>query len=117
MGSTSTSSKIAVLRQVFTQAGLPHQLVSDKGPQFVATEFQQFMQANGIRHTQCAPYHPSSNGLAERFVKAFKRAMLAAEHQGVSPECRLHNLLLSYRSTPNATMNGTPSALLLQCEL
>ena len=117
MGSTSTSSTIAVLRHVFAQAGLPHQLVSDNGPQFVATEFQQFMQANGIKHTRCAPYHPSSNGLAERFVKTFKRAMLAAEHQGVSPEHRLHNFLLSYRSTPHATTNRTPSALFLQREL
>ncbi len=27
------------------------------------------MKKNGIKHLTSAPYHPSTNGLAERFVK------------------------------------------------
>ena len=33
------------------------------------------MKANGIKHIRSAPYHPSTNGLAERFVQTFKKAM------------------------------------------
>ena len=33
------------------------------------------MKRNGIKHIRSAPYHPSTNGTAERFVQTFKKAM------------------------------------------
>ena len=82
MTQTSTSQTIDVLRQLFARYGLP-QVVSDNGPQFTSEEFAKFMRANGIKHTRCAPYHPSSNGAIERFVQTFKKAILASEKDGL----------------------------------
>jgi transposase InsO family protein len=45
-----------------------------------AKVFQQFMGLNGIKHIKTTPYHPSSNGLAERFVQSFKQAMRASKN-------------------------------------
>ena len=38
--------------------------------------FKQFLRKNGVRHTTSAPYHPASNGLAERVVQIIKRGLL-----------------------------------------
>ncbi len=72
---SSHNQTIKELRRVFAAYGLPEHLVSDNGPQFTSAEFAQFMKANCIKHIRCAPYHPSSNGCAERFVQTFKRAI------------------------------------------
>ena len=117
MSSTSTENSITVLHHVFAAYGSPIQLVSDNGPQFVSGEFAKFMEANGIKHIRCAPYHPSSNGLAERFVRTFKQSMKAGEHDGVPLKQRLTQFLWNYRSTPHATTNRTPSSLFLQQEI
>ncbi|KAK3738183.1 hypothetical protein QZH41_019575 [Actinostola sp. cb2023] len=37
------------------------------------------MNRNDIRHIRSAPYHPATNGLAERFVQSLKRALRHSE--------------------------------------
>ena len=89
-------------------------LFSDNGPQFTSEEFAHFMKMNGIKHVFCAPYHPSSNGLAERFVQTFKRSMKASENASGSLNQRLNQFLFSYRYSPHATTNVSPSELFLR---
>ena len=81
------------------------------------TEFAMFAKKNGIKHIRCAPYHPSSNGLAERFVQTFKRAMKANEKDGRSPSHRLVEFLMTYRATPHATTGVAPTTLFLQRQI
>ena len=69
MRSTAASKTITELRKIFASYGLPQQVVSENGPQFASEEFAKFTAQNGIKHIRVAPYHPSSNGLAERFVQ------------------------------------------------
>ncbi|KAI2668897.1 Transposon Tf2-6 polyprotein [Labeo rohita] len=66
---------IEKLRLCFSTHGLPKMLVSDNGSRFTSEEFGTFMKTNGIQHVLSAPYHPSSNGLAERVVQTFKEGM------------------------------------------
>ncbi|KAL5516430.1 hypothetical protein EMCRGX_G001758 [Ephydatia muelleri] len=75
MPNTTFQKTIEILRQVFSAYGLPEQLVSDNGPQFISREFAEFMAKNGIKHIRSAPYHPATNGQVKRFVQTFKRAM------------------------------------------
>ena len=75
MNSTTAEATIVVLREWFSSYGLPEELVSDNGPQFISQEFAVFMKQNGIKHTLTPPYHPASNGAAERIVQILKRAL------------------------------------------
>ena len=69
------------------------------------------MTANGIRHTRVAPYHPSSNGLAERAVGTLKNGLKTAGAD-VPVERALARFLLAYRSSPHAVTGRTPAELL-----
>ncbi|KHJ97275.1 integrase core domain protein [Oesophagostomum dentatum] len=67
MSSSSTAVTLRGLRILFAPFGNPGVIVSDNGPQFTATEFQQFCMKQGIACVRSPPFHPQSNGQAERF--------------------------------------------------
>ena len=112
--STTAARTIEALRLLFASYGVPNQLVSDNSPQFVSKEFADFMAGNAVKHIRVAPYHPASNGLAERFVQTFKKAMSAARNDGASLSQKLCRFLLTYRSTPHATTQVAPCELFLK---
>ncbi len=62
----TSATTISHLRSIFATHGLPELLVSDNGSVFTSAEFQNFLRQNGVRHSTPAPYHPATNGLAER---------------------------------------------------
>ena len=71
----ATATSFTTIQQLFAQFGIPETIVSDNGTQFSSSEFQQFCQASGIHHIQVSPYHPFSNGLAERAARIFKQGL------------------------------------------
>ena len=113
MPTTTSTATIHELRRLFASYGLPEQPVSDNGPQFESDEFQVFLKSNRVKHIRGAPYHPSSNGLAERFVRTFQRALRAAEYTRLTFHQQLMNFLLSYRTTPHTITGATPASLFL----
>ena len=117
MPSTTSNATIHRLRHLFASYGLPCQLVSDNGPQFCSEEFATFLKANGVRHIRCAPYHPASNGLVERFVRTFKQALKARASSGLPLQHCLASFLFGYRTTPHTTTGRSPSVLFLGREL
>ncbi|XP_055585012.1 uncharacterized protein K02A2.6-like [Uranotaenia lowii] len=44
-------------------------IISDNGPPFNSKEFQHYCNTRNITHITSPPYHPASNGLAERAVQ------------------------------------------------
>nr|VZI32415.1 unnamed protein product [Spirometra erinaceieuropaei] len=96
----TASATIAFLRRIFSQHGLPEVLVSDNGSQFTSSLFEDFCRQHNIQHLRSPPYHPQSNGQAERFVDTFKRALLKARGEGTTDEI-VQAFLFSYRTTPN----------------
>ena len=117
MSSTTAERTIEVLRHLFAAYGILEQVVTDNGPQFVAQEFATFMKGNGVKHIRTIPYHPASNGLAERFVQSFKQGLRASQNDGRLLNNRLSTFLLTYRSTPHATTGVPPCTLFLQRKL
>ena len=73
VNNTSSKSTIKVLQQCFTTHGYPQVSISDNGSVFTSDGFTFFVKINGIKHIKSAPYHPATNGSAERAVKTFKK--------------------------------------------
>ena len=117
MTSSATSPTIEKLRCLFATHGLPEMLVSDNGPCFASDEFAVFVKRNGIQHTFTAPYHPSSNGQAERVVRTVKEAMKKLKDGGGSLETKMHRFLFTYRTTPHSTTGVSPAEMLFQRQL
>ena len=117
MNSIMSQSTIEVIRTLFRRYGLPTQLVSDNGLQFISSEFAHFLRGNGVRHFRSAPNHPSSNSQAERFVQTLKRSLKANRKDGRSLSHPMAALLPHYRTTPHATTNTTPDELFLKRSL
>lgn len=111
LNSATSATTIECLRSSFSTHGLPEVLVSDNGPCFISLEFQEFVQKNGILHVTSAPYHASSNGLAERAVQTFKEMMDKCPAGSI--KTKVARVLFSYRTTPQTTTGLSPAELLM----
>lgn len=110
MSSISSRNVIEFLLTVFAREGLPDELVSDNGPQFVSREFEEFLSSRGIVHRRSAVYNPSCNGEVERFNRTLKHQIVVSRDMDVASAVR--NFLFLYRNTRHATTNEAPSKLL-----
>ncbi|GFS28088.1 polyprotein [Elysia marginata] len=68
------------------------------------------MRYNNIHHIHTAPYHPSSNGLAERSVETYKSSLRKMTRGTVHEKA--DRFLFKYRTTPHSTTGITPAELM-----
>jgi transposase InsO family protein/predicted aspartyl protease len=116
MGNNTTATKLCdVLEHVIDWFGPPEILVSDNGPPFNSHEMKQFYKYYGITHLTTAPYHPASNGLAERFVRTFKDGLEKEKQSGQSDKYKaVRNILRTYRWSIHTSTGHSPADMILQ---
>ncbi|KAK6763081.1 hypothetical protein RB195_023693 [Necator americanus] len=99
MSSISSTVTIQAMKCIFAKFGNAETLVTDNGTQFTSSQFASFCRSRGILHIRTPPFHPQSNGQAERFVDTFKRGL--AKLKGEEPTVdTLQTFLMAHRSTP-----------------
>ena len=112
-GQCNAAKVISILKEVFSEHGVPETLVSDNGPQYSSALFAEFANEWKFTHLTSSPHHPESNGFAESMVKIVKQTLQCAKYSGSDP----HLALLSYRSTPLDSKIASPAELLYRCRL
>ena len=112
MPSTSASATISALDKIFSTHGLPETIVSDNGTQFTSAQFNEYCKSHAIEHIRSPPYHPQSNGQAEKFVNPLKRVLLKIKEEGGTEES-IRRFLITYRTSIHPKLNGKSPAEVL----
>uniref|UniRef100_A0A3Q2NMV8 Integrase catalytic domain-containing protein n=1 Tax=Fundulus heteroclitus TaxID=8078 RepID=A0A3Q2NMV8_FUNHE len=64
-----------LVKHVFRLHGIPHDILSDRGPQFTSRVWKEFASALGARYTLTSGYHPQTNGQTERMNQELESAL------------------------------------------
>ncbi|KAK8770096.1 hypothetical protein V5799_013437 [Amblyomma americanum] len=92
----------------------PEESVSDYTA-FTSEKYAAFLSKNGIRRILIPPYHPASNGAAERVVQTIEGKLKKAAPGDF--QTNTDRILLSYRTTPHAFTGFPPAELLMGRQL
>ena len=101
---TSSLTVIRKLKMHFARHGVPDCLVSDNGPQYIASEFRRFAATWKFKHVTTSPHYPQANGMAESAVKTCKSIMKKSLLSKSDPYLGL----LDHRNTPTAATGMSP---------
>ncbi|WZZ59938.1 uncharacterized protein LOC106384627 [Brassica napus] len=106
-----------VWKNNITRHGVPYEIVTENGSQFISTRFEAFCEKWKIRLTKSTPRYPQCNGQADTINKTVldglkkhleaKKGRRAEEPEGV---------LWSHRTTPRRATGETPFALVYGTE-
>ena len=96
-----TETVAEALLDMYSRLGIPQEVLSDQGTQFVSSCMQEVSRLLSIHRLTTTPYHPICNGLVERFNGALKKMLrrFCSEqprqwHRFITP------LLFAYREDP-----------------
>lgn len=101
------------LFQLFSRVGIPREILTDCGTNFLSKLLQQVYQLLGVRGIKTTPYHPQTDGLVERFNQTLKNMLRKfVSHTGSDWDQWLPYLLFAYREVPHASTGFSPFELL-----
>ena len=109
-GQSNANKVISLLKEMFSEDGIPKVLCSDNGPQYASAQFTNFCIAWGISHETSSPHYLQSNGFAKACVKSAKHALQQAKYSDANP----HLALLALQAMPVDSKLPSPAELLYQ---
>ena len=104
---------VKILRNLFITFGIPEELASDGGPEFVSGEVQKFLSRYGVRHRLSSVGNPHSNQRAEVGIKSMKRLLKGnLNASGTLDDDAFAKAILQYRNTPMQSTGMSPAVAL-----
>ena len=105
-------AKKFVWKNIVTQFGVPHTLISDNGLQFDSKSFRIYCCELGITNRYSTPTYPQGNGQAKVvnkvIVNGLKKRLDDAKGKWVE---ELSHVLWTYRTTPRRSTEETPFSM------
>ncbi|XP_024009904.1 uncharacterized protein LOC112085120 [Eutrema salsugineum] len=106
-----------VWKNIICRHGVPYEIVTDNGSQFISTRFEAFCKKWKIRLSKSTPRYPLGNGQAEAANKTILDGLKKRlnEKKGRWAD-ELEGVLWSHRTTPRRATGETPFALVYGSE-
>nr|XP_022307941.1 uncharacterized protein LOC111113940 [Crassostrea virginica] len=100
------------LIEIFSRIGVPREMLTDMGTQFTSSLMSEVSRLISLRQLTTTPYHPSCNGLVERFNGTLKQILkrLCAE-KPKDWDKYLSAVLFAYREVPQESVGFSPFEL------
>ena len=117
-GQSTHKNLISTMRALFMDYGIPEELSTDGGPQFIADGFEQFLKKWGVSHRTSSADYPKSNGRAEIAVKSAKRIIIGNSNKdGSIDNDTVAQAIMQFRNTPLQDVNLSPAQILYHRQL
>ena len=101
-----------IYEDIICRHGIPREVTSDRGTEFVNELMATFYQQFNIRHITTTAYHPQANGLVERANQTLKNTISKAVSQhGGDWDLYLPSALFATRTMRQDTTRFTPFEL------
>ena len=97
--------------EIFARTGIPLQLISDQGSQFVGKVVSQLCKCLHIERIQMTPYHPEGNGVVERMHGTLGAMLTKAASEGLDWVGQVPFTLFALRAAPNRDTAFSPFEL------
>ncbi|XP_010451603.1 PREDICTED: uncharacterized protein LOC104733748 [Camelina sativa] len=109
---TSEEVEQFVLKSIIYCYGVLHEIITDKGPQFISSQFEGFCTLWKIRLNKSTPRYPQGNGQDEAMNKVILANLKKRldSRKGRWPD-ELQGVLWAIRTTPRRDTNETPFSL------
>ena len=109
---TVTARAVAsALMEVFSRTGIPLQIVSDQGTQFVGSVMKKLCGNLNIDRIKTTPYHPEGNGVVERMHGTLGSMLTKAAKEGHGWVEQIPFALFALRAAPNRDLGFSPFEL------
>lgn len=92
----------------------PRRLLSDNGPEFRGTEFENMLDRWDIKHTYSTPLRPQGNGAVERCNRSLGQLLRLLTNSASDWDVQLPRVMTTYNATRHAELKESPADFLLQ---
>ena len=102
-----------LVERIFTEFGMPKQILSDRGREFESTLMKELCDQMGIDKVKTTSYKPSTNGCVERFHGTLNSliAKVVQENQR-DWDMHLPYVMSAYRSTEHRSTGFSPNQMM-----
>ena len=107
-----------LVKEFISRFGAPLEIHTDQGRNFQSDLFREICHLLEVKQTRTTPYHPSSNGLIERFNRTLAQMIRSfiADNQ-LDWDVHVPLLTSAYRSTVHPATGFTPNYLMFGREV